>query len=594
VDLENYLDRLWEYSIAERRIDQEPAERFSEMICEIFVAGSDLSQQVSQSSAAYLFKDAKLKTIKWLAEKGLSDKVRIKLGSGEPMQRQGGYYKSVHTARPFRSSRNSRQRMQQVLSPAIQKSTEYAKSPLQGIMSSGDLRTLQSRVFEKIKFIPTQERAQLFYHIHKAQEFYQNELFRISEPFLQTRLAFSERGTQELERLSFGQRDPVYDEFTKRVTENFRRILYGSVEDVVGIHVISYFISRTTPVLRDRPTVRPVRQGGADRGQQIIQRIAQTLPLANHGTLLRAIGHNRAQTLILGINQLTTGLFRTLDEFVAKEDGLALVKDRIMPNLPVQEILHSLRIYHEPERLYLNKMARGFPAGNSAFLYLREELDLLDEYIGLFQQEFLRRHGLNIGEFFYGNRFKSTLLPTLNPQLAVLMQPNLFNTNQAEILEIVGGRADEDWINEMAPLLQIPEEIKYWRKQTWQLIEQPIFTQVDSFVELALALNTLTAGQSHSDSAQALNPSRIIKMNTNIGAMLKGVRDDAMRQFLSSVVEFLTQLPDSSDQIPINIIRALEDIEAIITIEKQALDRKEQDALRFYILQMARLAGENG
>ncbi len=535
--LGKYLDRLWEYSIASRRIDQDTADRFAEMICEIFIAGSDLSQQVGQSTAAFLFKDAKLKTIQWLAEKGLSDRVRIKLGSGEPMQRQGGYYKSALTRNPFINSRNSRIRMTQNLSPAAQKSTEYAKSPLQGIMSTGDLRTFQSRVFEKIKFIPTAERARLLHHIMKAQEFYQNELFRISEPFLETRLAFEERGFQELERLSFGQRDPIYSDFTDLVTQNFRRILYGSDDDVVGIHVISYFISRTTPALRDRPTVRPTREVTSDRGQRIIQRIAQTLPMSRHGTLLRAIGHNRAQTLILGINQLTTGLFRALDEFAATqstyEDGLALINDRILPNLPVQEILHSLRIYHEPSHTYLKKMARGFPAENSAFLYLREELDSMNKYIGIFQKEFLRRHGLNINEFFDGNMFKPDLLPTIRPSLAVLLQPDLFNTSEEKLIEQISGKVDSDWNEEIRPLLELPLAIQNWRQQTWELIEKPIFTQVKSFVELAHALNTLTAGQSQKDAGLAINPSKMLRMSSNITSLLSGVRDDSMRQFLS-------------------------------------------------------------
>ena len=597
-NIDNYLNRLWEYSIESRRIEQDTSDRFAEMVCEIFIAGSDLSQQVSQSTAAFLYKDAKLKIIKWLAEKGLSDRIRIKLGSGEPMQRQGGYYKSAITRNPFLDNRNARIRMNRNLSPAAQKSTEYAKSPLQGIMSGGDLRTYQSRVFEKLKFISTEERARLLYHVKKAQEFYQNELFRISEPFLETRLAFEERGFQELERLSFGQRDPVYADFTNIVTQNFRRILYGSEEDVVGIHVISYFISRTTPVLRDRPTVRPSRELTSDRGQRIIQRIAQTLPLARHGTLLRAIGHNRAQTLILGINQLTTGLFRALDEFAATqstyEDGLALITDRILPNLPVQEILHSLRIYHDISLTYLKKMARGFPAGNSAFLFLREDLDSMSKYIGLFQKEFLRRHGLNIGDFFEGNIFKPNLLPALTPSLAVLLQPDIFNTSEEKLIKVIDGKTDDQWFSEIRPLLDLPVTLQNWRRQIWEMIEEPIFAQVKSFVELAQALNTLTTGQSQKETSLATNPSKIFRMSSNIASLLRGVRDDSMRQFLSSVVEYLTQLPDSTEQVPINILRALEDIETIIKIEEQVLTKKEQDALRFYILQMARLAGENG
>jgi hypothetical protein len=239
-------------------------------------------------------------------------------------------------------------------------------------------------------------------------------------------------------------------------------------------------------------------------------------------------------------------------------------------------------------------MSRGFPAGNSAFLYLREELDIMQKYIGLFQREFLRRHGVNISEFFEGDTFKPNLLPSISPALAILLQPDIFNTNADDLVKLIAGKIDEQWLSEIRQLLGLPVVLQNWRRQTWELIEDPIFIQVKSFVELALALNTLTTGQAQKESSLAINPSKLLRMSSNIASLLQGVRDDSMRQFLSSVVEFLTQLPDSSEQVPINILRALEDVEKIIQIEEQALSKKEQDALRFYILQMARLAGENG
>ena len=67
-----------------------------------------------------------------------------------------------------------------------------------------------------------------------------------------------------------------------------------------------------------------------------------------------------------------------------------------------------------------------------------------------------------------------------------------------------------------------------------------------------------------------------------------------MRQFLVSAVRYLTQLPGKMTEIPIDIIRALRDVERIITIEEQALSSQEQEQIRFYILNMARLCGENG
>jgi hypothetical protein len=94
-NIRNYLDRIWDYATQSRHSQQSPQDRFKEIISEVFIAGSDLSQQVSQAKAAQLYRKAKYDTHSWLAEHGVVDAVRIKLGSGEPMQRQGGYYSDV-------------------------------------------------------------------------------------------------------------------------------------------------------------------------------------------------------------------------------------------------------------------------------------------------------------------------------------------------------------------------------------------------------------------------------------------------------------------------------------------------------------------
>jgi hypothetical protein len=239
-------------------------------------------------------------------------------------------------------------------------------------------------------------------------------------------------------------------------------------------------------------------------------------------------------------------------------------------------------------------MERAFPAGNSAFLYLRDDLDAMAKFIVLIQKEFLRRHGLNIGEFFDGDNLKPELLPIIDPEIAVLLQPDLFNTSEDALREQIDGKIDQQWLAEIKPRLALPVKIKNWRQSIWRMIENPIFTQVKSFVELAGALNSLTAGKSQKQIALSISPSRVFRLGSSIATLLQGVRDDSMRQFLSSVVQYLTQLPESSEQVPINILRALEDVQTIIKIEEQALSKKEQDLLRFYILQMARLAGENG
>ncbi|MCK5088318.1 MAG: hypothetical protein KAQ90_12390, partial [Melioribacteraceae bacterium] len=597
-NIDNYLDRIWDYSKQSRTIDQNSQDRFTEIICEIFVAGSDLSQQVGQTASAELYKESKQRTIEWLAKKGLVEKVRMKLGSGEPMQRQGGYYADFSGKPAFIRSTENMKRFKNHLKESTVKSIEFAVSPLHGLFSGGDLRTLQSNISEKMRHLSVDKRAQMLYHLYNLQKYYQRELERASEPFLETRLQFESRGLKVLERLTIGKDDELFKKFIELSRQNFRDILYGKPEDVVGIHIISYFISRTTPTFRDRPTVRPSRNIGENQGHKILERIAGTIPLSKHGSLLRAIGHNRGQTMILGINQLTSGLFRALNEFSKMEfsqgDGSHLLSDRILPNLPVYEILESLRLYQDREYKYLDKLLDAYPAGNSAFSLLREDNDSMDLFIPLLQKELLRRHGLNVNEFFEDENFIPDLLPTLRPDLAVLLQPDIFNTNIESIIKLISGDIDADWLNEIERLLSIPERVKYWREKIWMLLEKPVKEQVKSFVELAIALNTLSHDIGTPKLSLASSSIKNVKFSTSLSGLLKGRGDDSMRQFLSAAVQYLTRLPEDMVEVPIDIIRALKEVERILKIEKQALDKKEQDLLKFYTLQIARLTGENG
>lgn len=594
-NLKNYLNKIWEYSLQSRRLNQETGERFAEIITEIFVAGSDLSQQVCQTAGMNLYKDAKYELTSWLAEKGLNGIVRMKMGSGEPMQRQGGYYSHVVGQPAFINSADSVERFSKHLNASTKKSTEYAATPLLGVFAGGDLRTFQSNISEKLRHISVHDLAQLLYHVKEAQKFYENEITRAGEPLVETRLQFKTRGLKELERLTIGRKENLFDEFLSIATENFRQILYGREEDVVGIHIISYFISRTTPPLRDRPTIRPGQGGSGGAGQQILERIAETIPFSRYGSLLRAISHNQSQTAVLGINQLTTGLFRALDSFSQKYfdmgESVTLIEDRILPNLPVYEILHTLRIYHDVDLTYLNRMEKAFPAGNSAFLALREDLDSLGKYLILFQRELLRRHGLNVTDFFEGDKFISDLLPTLRPDLAIVLQPDFFNTDPEVFLSAINGTVDPKWFNDIKKLLSISEEVKFWRAKMWHLLEQPVTQRVASFVELAIALYSLSSNAQTKELPFA--PMKL-KLPTELSNVLKMSNDDNMHQFLVAAFEYLSVISEGMVEVPINIIRAIKEVERIIKIEEQALSPKQQDILRFYLLQIARLTGENG
>ena len=125
---------------------------------------------------------------------------------------------------------------------------------------------------------------------------------------------------------------------------------------------------------------------------------------AKQGSLLRAIAHNQAQTVVLGINQLTTGLFRALyatpKKPLKRPNRNAMIAEQLLPHLPVYEILSTLRIYQDWQGEFLKRIEMAFPAGNSAFVALREDSHAMQRYLPLFQQELLRRHGVNVTDFF--------------------------------------------------------------------------------------------------------------------------------------------------------------------------------------------------
>jgi aspartate/methionine/tyrosine aminotransferase len=596
--VENYLDKVWDYAVQSRSIDQEPKERFSEIICEIFVAGSDLSQQVGQTSSALLYNKAKHATIEWLAKKGLVEKVRMKLGSGEPMQRQGGYYADFSSKPAFIASDENSLRFSEYLEQSTIKSTEFAISPLHGVFAGGDLRTLQSAVSEKMRHLRVHDYAQLLFHMDKSQKYNHSELIRAAEPFIDTRLVYESKSLKELERLTLGKKDDLFDSFAELSQKNFQQIVYGNDDDVVGIHIISYFLSRATPVLRDRPVERATRGGGEDRGQKILERIASTIPLSKHGSLLRAISHNKAQTFMLGINQLTTGLFRAMNQFSQQDfiggSGSLYLNDRILPRLPVYEILHTIRIFQDHKLYYVQKFSDSFPAGITAFALLREDMDSLQMFLPMLQKELLRRHGIDVSEFFKGDKFIVELLPTLRPDLAVLLQPDIFNTEAQTITSKIKHEIDKDWLEEFSKLLRIPHQINFWREKIWKLLEEPVKNQVKSFVELAVALNRLSRDVDTKEFILKSSSITKSKVESSLTSLLGGSVDDSMKQFLTAAVQYLTRLPAEQVEVPIDIVRALKEVERILRIDEQAVSKNKQELLNFYLAQISRYVGDNG
>jgi aspartate/methionine/tyrosine aminotransferase len=589
-----YLQQIWDYAFQSRRLNQEPEDRFGEIIGEVFIAGSDISQQVGQAAGAVLYRRAKHKVMVWLAEHRLVDQVRLKMGSGEPMQRQGGYYAPVSGKPAF--ERETLRSLPASLLAGARKSAQYATTPVMGIFVGGDLRTLQGTISEQLRSLPVEERVQVIHHLREAQRHHRSDLSSAAEALVESRMMQRTRGSRQLERLTIGNGDSVYDKFIGMLTEDFRQILYGREEDALGIHIISYFIARSMPQLRDRPTVRPIRGTAGERGQEILGEVARMIPLSRRGSLLRAIAHNQSQTMVLGINQLTTGLFRALQRFAGVEfaEGHAgtLIVDRILPQLPVYEILQSLRLYHDPELHWLKEVEAVFPAGNSAFLALREDNDSMRYYLGLLQQELLRRHGMDVSDFFDDGKLLPDLLPHLRPDLAILLQANLFNTGVEQMLDGVRASFSKAWMTAVAEGMGIPDHIRSWRSAVWALLKQPIVERVRSFAELAVALHSLSPAEIAGVATG--RPSKL-KVSYELSHFFRSAnQNDEFRGFLASTLRYLTALSEGMLEVPVSVIRSIKEVERIAMIEEQAVLPERQDLLRYYLLQIARLAGENG
>jgi hypothetical protein len=70
--------------------------------------------------------------------------------------------------------------------------------------------------------------------------------------------------------------------------------------------------------------------------------------------------------------------------------------------------------------------------------------------------------------------------------------------------------------------------------------------------------------------------------------------DDEMRHFLIGTLEYLNSFAEANIEVPISIIRAMNDVERLAQIEESALPQEKQDIIRYCLLQIARITGENG
>ena len=575
----DYLDQLWRYVRVNHSIYQSPAERFSEMICEIFIAGSDLSQEVGQTAGQQLYLEAAARINQWLAEHALLSEVRIKLGSGEPMQRQGAYYDPFSGTAALIAELPPDLKLNESLQEALRR----ARSPLRGLHRSSTFRTIQSNAFERLRQVPLSAAAEIWHHMVVTQQMLHIQKADAMRT-IGTRLQRDNHRQNEPEKLH-----PLLSRFIELSTHHFRHILYGQANDLAGIHLASYFISRATPALRDRPVFRPEKNDGSASDYAVVRRMADSIPLSEHGTLLRAIGHNRSQSLILGINQLSTGLFTAMHQFISeqsgKREGKQLLLDVVLPHLPVQDILHTLRIYQDPGLKFFNMLRSAFPAGNSALIALDEEQQLIPQLIPLLQQELWRRHGVYELSIENPHPRRREILCTLRPDLAVLLQDDLFNHDINWFGEKSAFPKRESH-HELLKLLEIPAAIRSQRLEIQKLLGEAVRQQIASFMNISAAVYHLKQHGLALPGTAA--PEKAIQQQ------LRQIYDSGFRELLFSSLRLLEENHAGAQNIPLRYASILKDIETITLVEKQILSAKQQDALRFYILQAARFAGENG
>lgn len=587
--IRQYLDELWSYAARTRRVEQSEQERFKEMVCEFFIAGSDLSQQVGQPGSQELYQRARVDIKEWLATRGLAADVRVKLGSGEPMQRQGGYYDPL-AGKPVTVAEG----LNVLPEGPLKRQLSSARFPLRGIWQGWEFRTFQSTVSEAIRSLSLEERTVILHHLTVSSADHADQVQRMNDTFQGTRNRSVMQRRQMIESLYGYAPDTAMDRFIEIHTRNFRQILYGRDEDLTGLHLVSYFLSRIVPTLRDRPTIRPV---SSQEGREVLQRLARIIPMAESGSMLRAIGHQRSQTVMIGVNQLSTGLFRALRQFTEdpewKGEGLTILKDRILGRLPCLDILKTLRLYQDPDLTTVKEAALAFPPGNSAFAALEEDHQLIRETIPLFQGEVLRQLGLPVQEILVDGVVDPDILSTLHPELAILMQENFMNRDEDAFLKSIHHIPSDAWLQSVTAELQKPDTIRYHRNAVWEIVSESVLEKIRSFNELAAALNTL-AGIFPDGGIDGQTGNSVGTLFRQVLRMPSAHDDDRLKILLLEAVRMLRTATARQTEVPVDVLRVIRDVQQIIKMEETVLKTWERNLIQAHLLAVARLTGENG
>jgi hypothetical protein len=161
-----------------------------------------------------------------------------------------------------------------------------------------------------------------------------------------------------------------------------------------------------------------------------------------------------------------------------------------------------------------------------------------------------------------------------------------------EFMQPVNGRVAEEWQAQVAQLLDLPDQIEYWRAMIWDVLGDSIYEWVQSFTELATALYSFSTARSFETSPTI---GRDTKLSPALAGFFRTARpDDEMRHFLIGAIEYLSSITEGDIEVPVSIIRAMNDVERLAQIEESALPQEKKDVIRYCTLQIARLAGEGG
>ena len=132
-------------------------------------------------------------------------------------------------------------------------------------------------------------------------------------------------------------------------------------------------------------------------------------------------------------------------------------------------------------------------------------------------------------------------------------------------MQPISGRVSDDWMRDVGKLLQLPSQIAHWRSIIWDVFAGSIYQWVASFTELATALYEFSTSRSFER-----NPK--IAIGTKLSPALVSFfrtapANDEMRHFLIGAIEYLSSFTGSDIEVPVSIIRAMNDVERIAQIE---------------------------